>query len=209
LKNKHKKNKYNNKPAGQNSFNVSKPMSNINTNNKWPLLVTIIAFTLSIVFGLVTFVISKLDIIWAFIILFFIIFISVVFDMLGVSVSAAEEFPFHSLSARKVTGAAHSIKIIRRAPQVASICNDVIGDIAGIISGSSTAAIVTNIILTYPNENGTMVSLILTALVAAATIGGKALCKGIAMKNSNDIVFFMGKIFYYFDITRLLKKNKK
>ncbi|MCH5185269.1 MAG: hypothetical protein J1F64_04000 [Oscillospiraceae bacterium] len=190
------------------SFKVSKPEGNINVTHKWTVTVTLLAFFLSIIFGIVTSVMSRLNIISALIILLCIISVSVVFDMLGTAVGAAEEFPFHSLAARKVRGAAHSVRILRNAPQVASLCNDVIGDIAGIISGSSTAVIVANISMGEGGGN-VLISLVLTAVVAALTIGGKAFCKGIAMKNANAVVFFMGRIFYDLEFIAHLGKSKR
>ncbi len=196
------------KNKGRGSFKVSKPAGNINVSRKWTVIVTFLAFSLSVIFGLITSVMSKLSIGIALVILLCIIVISVVFDMLGMAVSAAEEFPFHSLAARKVRGAGHSVKILRNAPQVASVCNDVIGDIAGIISGSSTAVIVANINKSV-SQNSIVISLVLTALVAAMTIGGKAFCKGLAMKNANSVVFFMGKVFYYSELIIRFGKPKK
>lgn len=63
--------------------------------------------------------------------------INILFDMIGTAVQSAEEKPFHSLAARKVKGARESISVIRHAPQLANLCCDVIGDIAGIISGAN------------------------------------------------------------------------
>lgn len=190
------------------SFKVSKPAVNINVSGKWTAFVTCLAFVLSVVFGLVTSVMSKLSIFAALVILLCIIMVSVIFDMLGTAVGAAEEFPFHSLAARKVKGASHSVKILRNAPQVASVCNDVIGDIAGIISGTSTAVVVANINSSI-NTTSIVTSLVLTAAVAALTIGGKAFCKGLSMKNANDVVFFMGKAFYYFEFIIRFGKPKQ
>ena len=41
----------------------------------------------------------------AFLVLFVIIFIGIVFDIIGMAVASADEKPFHSMAARKVTGA--------------------------------------------------------------------------------------------------------
>lgn len=68
------------------------------------------------------------------------------YDWYGCSV-IAEEKPFHSLAARKVKGARESISVIRHAPQLANLCCDVIGDIAGIISGATTTLIVSELVV--------------------------------------------------------------
>ena len=117
--------------------------------------------------------------------------------MIGTAVQSAEEKPFHSLAARKVKGARESISVIRHAPQLANLCCDVIGDIAGIISGATTTLIVSELVAKF-NLSGILPSLILTGIVSSLTIGGKAMSKGISMNNGNSIVFTVGKIMSVF-----------
>ena len=117
--------------------------------------------------------------------------------MIGTAVQSAEEKPFHSLAARKVNGARESISVIRHAPQLANLCCDVIGDIAGIISGATTTLIVSELVAKF-NLSGILPSLILTGIVSSLTIGGKAMSKGISMNNGNSIVFTVGKIMSVF-----------
>lgn len=76
---------------------------------------------------------------------------------------------------------------------MSNLCCDVIGDIAGIISGATTALIVAELVAAF-SLSGMLPSLLLTGLVSSMTIGGKAVCKGIAMQNGNSIVYFIGKI---------------
>ena len=114
---------------------------------------------------------------------------------MGTAVQSAEEKPFHSLAARKVKGARESISVIRHAPQLANLCCDVIGDIAGIISGATTTLIVSELVAKF-NLSGILP--ILTGIVSSLTIGGKAMSKGISMNNGNSIVFTVGKIMSVF-----------
>lgn len=179
-------------------FKVPRPNSNVSTSHKWTVIVTILSFILSMFFSFVTSVAMKsLTVFFAFVLLFVIIAINIVFDMVGTAVQSAEEEPFHSLAARKVAGAKESISVIRHAPQLANMCCDVIGDIAGIISGATTALIVAELVAMF-ELRGMLPSLILTGLVGALTIGGKAMSKGISMQNGNYIVFIVGKIMYFF-----------
>ena len=136
---------------------------------------------------------ESLNLFFAFILLFVIIAINILFDMIGTAVQSAEEKPFHSLASRKVKGAKESISVIRHAPQLANLCCDVIGDIAGIISGATTTLIATELVAKL-HLSGIFPSLILTAIVGSLTIGGKAMSKGISMNNGNSIVFMVGKI---------------
>ena len=82
----------------------------------------------------------------AFVILLAIIFLGIIFDIIGMAVATADEKPFHSMAARKVSGAHEAIKLLRNAERVSSICNDVVGDICGVVSGSASATIATLIL---------------------------------------------------------------
>ena len=86
-------------------------------------------------------ILARSEMVTAFFILFVIIFIGIIFDIIGVAVTSADEKPFHSMAARKVPGAQEAIRLLRNAERVGSICNDVVGDICGVISGSASAAI--------------------------------------------------------------------
>ena len=79
----------------------------------------------------------------AFVVLACFILLGIVFDIIGVAVTAADERPFHSMAAHKTPGAREALGLIRKASKVSSFCNDVVGDICGIISGSTAAIIVT------------------------------------------------------------------
>ena len=76
---------------------------------------------------------------------------------------------------------------------VANFFNDVIGDIAGIISGSASAAIIIKMNL-EEGAGSTLASIILTAVIAAVTVGGKAVGKEIALRHANYIVYRIGQI---------------
>ena len=173
------------------------PGNSAKANNKWTVIVVIVSFVLSIVFSAVTStVLSGIGIVFAFIVLFIIIGINVLFDIIGTAVMNAEEAPFHSLARRRVFGAAEGIKIIRNAPQISNLCCDVIGDIAGIISGAATALIVEQLAKVL-GIKALFPSLLLTGIVSSLTIGGKAVCKVIAMQRANSIVFSIGRLYAF------------
>ena len=173
-------------------FSVPQPKINVTVSHKWTVTVLILSFVLSVFFSFITSVLMQsLTLFFAFVLLFVIIAVNIFFDMIGTA-----EHPFHSLAARKVKGAKESISVIRHAPQLANMCCDVIGDIAGIISGATTTLIVSELISVF-KLTGILPSLILTGIVGALTIGGKAMSKGISMQNGNSIVFAVGKIMYF------------
>ena len=146
-----------------------------------------------------------------FIILLVIVFIGIVFDIVGVAVTSADEKPFHSMAARKVAGAQECIMLLRNAERVSSICNDVIGDICGVISGSASAAIAAVIIRDYSGSMQQIIMLAMSALVAGLTVGGKAVGKTYAIRSCTSIVASVGKLIWFLRSPSQIfkKKNKK
>jgi membrane-associated HD superfamily phosphohydrolase len=146
----------------------------------------------------------------AFLILLAIILIGIIFDVIGVAVTSADEKPFHSMAARKVPGATDAIKLLRNAERVSSICCDVIGDICGVVSGSASATIAAQILSNFEFSWPQIISLIMSALVAGLTVGGKAVGKTFAMNSSTVIVHTVGKISYNWEhMGRFFPKKKK
>lgn len=130
----------------------------------------------------------------AFLILLAIILIGIIFDIIGMAVASADEKPFHSMAARKVPGAQEAIKLLRNAERVSSICNDVVGDICGVVSGSASATIAVQILKEFDFSWPQIVSLAMSALAAGLTVGGKAIGKSFAVNSSTAIVHAVGKI---------------
>ena len=137
---------------------------------------------------------NKVNLAMAFVILIAFVLIGIIFDIIGVAVTSANEVPFHSLSSQKIRGAKEAVQLIRSADRVGSFCNDVIGDIVGIISGSATTVIVAMIMSSGIGFHQFALTTVMTAIVAALTIGGKAAGKRVAIEKSNDIVFFVGRL---------------
>lgn len=130
----------------------------------------------------------------AFLILLAIILVGILFDVIGVAVTSADDKPFHSMAARKVPGAKEAILLLRNAERVSSICNDVIGDICGVVSGAASATIAARILSNFEFTWPRVITLIMSALVAGLTVGGKALGKGFAMNSSTQIVHTVGRV---------------
>ena len=171
--------------------------------NNWPLIVTILAFTISLLFSFMSeSVMPKVGIIVGIMILILFIFIGIIFDMIGVAVTSSNEEPLHAMSSKKIKGAKKAVSFKKNADKVSSFCNDVIGDICGIISGSAGVSVAKGLASTF-NLNIFYTGLIVTALIAALTIGGKALCKRIAIDNTHKIVYMTAKV-----ISKFEKKKK-
>lgn len=180
---------------------------NIKTSFRWVVVITLSTFILSITISSFTSgVVEDVKMSFSLIMLLFIVLLGIVFDIIGVAVTTASEPPFHSMASDRVKGASESVSIIRYSQQISNFFNDVIGDISSIISGALMASIVTNISAKY-NINLTLTSLIVTGIVASVMVGGKAIGKGIAVKQNNLIVYILGYLFYLFK--KLIPKKFK
>lgn len=177
-----------------------KPVKNKKSvDYKWILTVTILAFFISLTFSLFseTIIPSATSIVAIIIILLF-IGIGILFDMIGISVTVADLKTFNSMATKQVRGARIAVKLIKNSEKASSFCNDVIGDICGIVSGSAGVTISTSLSEKL-NTSVLYTGLVITALTAALTIGGKAFFKSIAIKNSNQIVHMTAKVLSIFE----------
>ncbi len=97
---------------------------------KWFIEVFIMTFILSMLFSYISENgVSNLSLFSAILILILVIAMGIIFDIIGVAVTVANEHEFHAKATKKVKGSKDSIKLIKNAPRVANICADVIGDI--------------------------------------------------------------------------------
>ncbi|KXG76809.1 hypothetical protein [Thermotalea metallivorans] len=166
-------------------------------NIRWVILISVWTFFLAVGMSFVSeTILRNVNIFIAFAILIIIVFTGIIFDLIGIAVASARETPFHSMAANKMTGAKFAVKLVRNAGPVANFCNDVIGDICGIISGAASAIIIIKL-STTSTINMSLLSVFLSGIVAAFTVGGKAIAKEIALRKSKEIVFYVGKLLYY------------
>ena len=164
----------------------------------WALRIFLIAIALSAALSLLSeTTLAGADIAMALLILGLFILLGIGFDILGVAVTAADERPFHSAAAHREKGAKEALWLLRRASYVSSFCNDVVGDICGIVSGTTGAVIVTRLQSAF-NVQNLLLSVAVTALVSGFTIGGKALGKNFAMEQSTKVVFLAGRFLHIF-----------
>ncbi|MEQ6376493.1 hypothetical protein RZN22_01395 [Bacillaceae bacterium S4-13-58] len=191
--------------------------SQLKKSMKFSISIAVITFVLAAIFSIVsTYFLGGVS--WAIgvVIVFIIVLIGVVFDMLGIAATAADETPFHAMAAEKVKGSKHAIRIVRNADKFASFCNDVIGDISGIVSGTASALVVLQLTLQIGEREESfahiVISVIFTSTVAAMTVGGKALGKYMAIHSSTPIIFFVGKVLDFIENKfkiNLLKDDRK
>lgn len=176
----------------------------------WTLLITVVTFFISIFMSFFSNeTISNASITVSILIVFGIIIINIAFDLIGTAATAADEAPFHSMASRKLYGARQAIRLIRNADKVSNFCNDVVGDICGVISGTATAFIVYKFLGEGNQMENSIFGLSMTAMVASLTVGGKALGKSIALQNSNYIIYKVAVVTNFFTGRFAFVKTKK
>ncbi|MFO7952382.1 MAG: hypothetical protein R6U91_06215 [Bacillota bacterium] len=170
---------------------------------RWILFISIWTFILAVLLGLVShYFLDKIESITSsFIILLFVASLGIIFDLIGTAAAAANIAPLNAKASRKVSGAKLGVNIVKNAERVATFCNDVAGDISGIISGTLVTTIVLKMVIMIPyGQAEFFVGVLLTALIAAITVGGKALGKIVAINYSTEVILLVG-----FIVTKLQK----
>ncbi len=123
----------------------------------------------------------------------FVIALGIFVDGIGIASTKACERALLSMATRKVVGAKESLWFVRNAPQVSSIFNDVIGDVAATLSGALAVAMIYKVRFMFPSINLIWMTSIGVGLVSSLGIGGKALFKPFALKHAEVLVLLLGK----------------
>ncbi|MDG5788685.1 hypothetical protein QA612_14490 [Evansella sp. AB-P1] len=186
---------------------------------QWSWIIAVITLVLAAIFAIVsTSILSGVSWGIGMFIVFLIVLMGVFFDTIGVAATAANEKPFHAMAAEKLPGAKQAVQITRNADRFANFCNDVIGDIAGVISGTASAYVVVRLSLQLGYDEGSsfqfLVSVLFTSVVAALTVGGKSVGKTLAIQYSTEIIYQVGRLFYFLEVKLKItlfngKKRKK
>ncbi len=163
-------------------------------NIKWILTIFFLAFALSFSLSFLSEItIKQATLLVSILVTFFFILLGILFDIIGVSVTASEEAIFHSMSSRKVRGAKVAVAFKKNADKVSSFCCDVIGDVCGVISGAAGITITSLLVSTY-HFDLLLTTLFVTGIISSLTIGGKALGKSFAINKSNLILYRFAKV---------------
>lgn len=178
---------------------ATRSKSNRKSNTKW---LFIIVFWSIIACGSISLLsdmlLKRVNILVAFLILSFIIIIGIIFDMLGVAVTVAQERSFHAMASKRVNGAKLAIRLIKSADKTSTIFQDVIGDICGIVSGSLGVLIAHRISYDFPYMNEAILTTTIGVLIGAFTIGGKSIGKNLAINNGTHVLYKFCKLIYFF-----------
>ena len=187
---------------------------------RWVIRVFLIAVALSAAMSLCSgALLEDAGYVVATLILLLFIALGILFDIIGVAVTAANPKPFNSMAAHRVKGAKEALYLIRNAEKVASFCNDVVGDICGIVSGSTATVIVVllqnsfgwrSIVVStmvfdtevYSNTGGQASKASQIGQVAQFAAAGKAIGKKVAMKKSKDVIYLTAKVLSVLHLVR-------
>ena len=191
------------------SKKIKKKKSKSIIDKKYAMKVAFLVFFISMLLSFLSNqALNDINVYFSILVLLLFVVVGVVFDTIGIAVATADEKPFHSMSAKNIKSATMAVKMIKNAEKVSNVCNDVVGDIAGIISGSACAVI--SIRLTANMQDNTLkiaVSLLFAGCVASLTVALKAFGKAIAINHSNYILDLCSKAISVFAFGH--SKNKK
>ena len=189
-----------------------KKKSSKKKRNVWWIKSTVISLVLSAFFSYLSEIVSNAEqIVVVIVLLAFLILSGILFDAIGVAVTSCDTTPIISMASRKVYGAKTALWLTKNSDTVSSVCNDIVGDIFSIISGACSAALVVKITMSLQQTWQIVLSIAVSAIVSAMTIGGKAFMKKIAISNSKDFVMFVARVLAIFnkDERKIRKKQKE
>ena len=151
---------------------------------------------------------TDMGIIPAVIVVVALILIGIIFDIIGVAFASCDEKPFIAMSAKRIKKAQRALVLLKMADTVSNVCNDVVGDICGIVSGAAGSAIVIKIVSLSPDASKLVWTIVISSFIAAFTVGGKRLGKSYAMRNNIKIVEIVGGLLSVFGGNTKKGRNK-
>lgn len=165
---------------------------------RWAVVVFVLAVGISAALSLASqALLSGAGAVLASIVLLVFILLGIAFDVVGVAVTAADPKPLHSMASHKTKGAREALTLVRNASRVSSVCNDVVGDICGIVSGV-TGAVIVERLQSALNLRTVLLSVGMTALISGLTIGGKAVSKTFAIRKGTQVIYWVGRFLHLF-----------
>lgn len=167
---------------------------------RWIIKIILISLVASVVFALASNeILYRSGYIMSFGILVVFIVIGVVFDVIGLAITAATEAPFNSMATRRQRGATEALLLVKNAERVTCYTNDVTGDVTGIVSGSTAALIAARLMEGFNTDN-LIIPVGIAAIVTGVTVGSKAIAKSFAFRKNTEIVLFVGKVLNFLHI---------
>lgn len=143
-----------------------------------------------------------------FAILVLVILVGVIFDIIGTAVSVSGQSHLNAKASRKIPGAKKALILVKNASRVANICNDVVGDICGTVSGGLGTALA-GLLISGGGWQGLMVSVGISGCIAAVTVAGKALGKNFAINQADEIIYRVGCLLDLPEVVRYQMKSRE
>ena len=143
------------------------------------------------------------------ILLFFLISLSIAADAVGVAATSCDLAPLLAMASRKEPGSRQAIMLVKNAERVSNICCDVIGDICSIVSGACTLAIVIKITEGLNETVSMVISIVMSGIVSAITVGGKSMFKNVAVNNSKELIILVARVLSVFSPKERKEKAKQ
>ena len=176
---------------------------------KWPLIVLVVSFCLSMAFGVLSEIaLTGANIVIAIVVVLVFLVIAIITDMIGVAIASCDTTPFRAMAAKKIRGSKEAIILVKNADRVSSIIADILGDVCSILSGAAGTTIAVALITENMSSMvGVVISSLVSAVIAALIISGKALMKRYSMIHSEKIILLLGKFISIFHVTKKSKKK--
>ena len=171
----------------------------------WLWQITLLSLLLSGAFGVISeLMLAHTSLTLALILIILLVFVGLTFDIIGMAVTAGNIKSLLEQKSRGTRGIEFGITLVKNADKVSSVCTDVIGDICSILSGAGGVAISVILSNQIPSINPFILSIVVSALIAAINVLIKAIGKSYAIRNSDKIIIKLGYILSF-----ILKRQKK
>lgn len=139
--------------------------------------------------------------------------VAIVADIVAIATTVGDDAPLNAMASDRVPGAKEALVLVRNASRVNSIFSDVVGDVAGTMTGVLATPIIYGIREAYPTVPSSVASMLVIGIITFLTIGGKAAEKAFAVKTSTRIILAIGKGLHYakrlFGWTGALRKGRR
>lgn len=164
----------------------------------WGISVLFISFALTVIFSFMTEVAIKDSAAFVcVIVLFALLVLNIGCDVLANAIISCKIECFHAMASNKIKGAKRAVNFCKNATKLSSIFADVIGDICGIVSGAAGTALVVHLAVSGSTEE-LIISILVSSVIGALTVGGKAIFKHFAIKYNKQIVFGFARFTTFF-----------
>lgn len=164
----------------------------------WGLIVLFLSFVLSVLFSLLTEIaVNDSPIYVCIAVLVVLLVLNIGCDIIANAVVSCSAEGFNAMASRKIRGAKRAVTFCRNAEKIGSIFSDVIGDICGIVSGSA-GAVLAGYFIVNDSIQGMAISIMISAVISALTVGGKAFGKPFSIKYNSKIAFGFARFTTFF-----------